>query len=48
MGPGFRKCVPSLLDNPIRRRVSRNIQMQDLTTGVLDNEEAVEQSKVDR
>ena len=37
-----------MLDHPIRRRVPRDIEMQDLTTGVLDNEQAVEQLKVDR
>jgi hypothetical protein len=48
IGAGFRKRVTYLLDHPIRRRVPRDIEMQDLTTGALDNEEAVEQLKVDR
>jgi hypothetical protein len=37
-----------LLHNPIRRYVPRDIEVQDLTTGVLDHEEAVQQLKLDR
>jgi hypothetical protein len=48
MGAGFRKRSSKLLDNPIRRWVPRDVEVQDLTTGVLDHEEAVQQLKLDR
>jgi len=48
IGAGFRKRGTQLLDNPIRRWVPRDIEVQDLTPGVLDHEEAVQQLKGDR
>ena len=43
IGAGFRKRGTYLLDDPIRRWVPRDIEVQDLTTGVLDHEEVVQQ-----
>src|SRR5215471_10602980 len=44
----FGKGLAQLLDDPIRRWVPRDIEVQDLTTGVFDYEEAVQQFKIDR
>ena len=43
IGARFRKCFAELLDHPVRTRVPRHVEVQDLPTAVFDYKEAVEE-----
>lgn len=39
---GFRKCLAQLLHDPLRGRVTSNVEMQNSASPMLDNEKAIE------
>jgi len=45
VGTGFRECLPQLLHYPGTGRVLCNIEMKDLAPPVLDDKEAIQDSK---
>ena len=47
MGPIERKSFSQLLDDPEARRVSCNVEVQDLPTIMTDDEEAIQYAELD-
>ena len=46
---GFKwKCLPQLLDDPSARRMLRDVEVQDASTIVADDEETIEHAERDR
>src|SRR5437868_11185526 len=39
---GFRKCLAQLLHDPLRGRVTSNVEMQNSASSMLDNQKAIE------